>query len=156
MPCRTRFSTRMIWRKGWTKSGRLAEWMLRKNRWSSGSHHIKPPPSPNGYSSNNLSSNHPCCQMASAAFKYIPQTAAKTFAFSSVWFVLYATELQCTLHTVVHFIYLFILEPVPDWVVGLPPGTVEVGPVLRDAAKLLHRQRGIWNRTRKKQWNLKG
>ena len=29
-------------------------------------------------------SNHPRCNIASVAFKYVPQTAAMTFAFSSV------------------------------------------------------------------------
>ena len=41
--------------------------------------HTKPPTSPNGCSSKNYSSNHPCCNMAGAAFKYVPQTAATTF-----------------------------------------------------------------------------
>ena len=44
---------------------------------------------PNGCSSKNFSSNHPWSKMASAAFKYIPQLAAMTCAFSSVWFLVY-------------------------------------------------------------------
>ena len=30
--------------------------------------------------------------MVSAAFKYVPQTAATTFAFSSVWFFFYVSS----------------------------------------------------------------
>ena len=36
-----------------------------------------------------LLSNNPCCELASAALKYVPQTAATTFAFSSVCFFFY-------------------------------------------------------------------
>ena len=42
------------------KNGHLAEWMLRKNGWSSGSHHTKPPCSQNGCSSKTFSLIHPC------------------------------------------------------------------------------------------------
>ena len=47
--------------------------MLQENGWSSGSRHTKPSPFQNGCSSKNISSNHPCCQIASAAFKYVPK-----------------------------------------------------------------------------------
>ena len=43
-------------------------------------------PSQNGCSSKNFCSNQLCCYMASAALKYVPQTGATTFAFSSVCF----------------------------------------------------------------------
>ena len=43
-------------------------------------------PSQNGCSSKNFCSNQLCCYMASAALKFVPQTAATTFAFSSVCF----------------------------------------------------------------------
>ena len=35
-------------------------------------------------SQNSFGSNHPYCLTASAAFKYVSQTTATTFAFSSV------------------------------------------------------------------------
>ena len=41
---------------------------------------------PNGCSFEMFSLNHPWGKLASAAVKYIPQTGATTFAFSSVYF----------------------------------------------------------------------
>ena len=41
--------------------GYLAEWILWKNRWSSGSHYTKPPPYQNECSPKNFCSYHPCC-----------------------------------------------------------------------------------------------
>ena len=52
--------------------------------------HTKPLSSQIGCFSKHYSSNHPVYKMASAAFKYIPQTAATTFAFSSVCSFFYA------------------------------------------------------------------
>ena len=88
IPCRTRnFSSGWFWRKGWIEKGYWTEWMLWKNCWSSGSHHTQPPPYQNGCSPKNFCSNHACCLMDIAAFKYsiqyVPQTTATIFAFSS-------------------------------------------------------------------------
>ena len=56
------FLPRMIWRNGLIEKWTLgAEWMFRKNGWSSGSHHTKPPSSQTGCSSNNVSSNYLSC-----------------------------------------------------------------------------------------------
>ena len=87
----------------------MAEQMLRKNGWSSIVHtHIKPPPSQNGCSSKNFSSNHPCCQIARAAVKYtypnqqqrpLPfllslfysiETSFLVFTSSKLWFLLFS------------------------------------------------------------------
>jgi hypothetical protein len=40
---------------------------------------------------------------------------------------------------------MYSLESVPDWIVWFPPGTVEVGPVLRDTSEFFHWQSRIWN-----------
>ncbi len=45
-------------------------------------------------------------------------------------------------------VHIFSFRHVPDGVVGFPPGTVEVGPVLGDTAKVLHWQWRIWNTCR--------
>ena len=57
----------------------LIKWMVRR---------FTPSPSGNGCSVNNFSSNHPCCQMVSAAFKYVSQAAATTFSIPSVFILL--------------------------------------------------------------------
>ena len=63
----------------------MAEWMLWKNVWSSGSHQTKPPPFQNGCSPKNFCSSHPCGYMVSVSFKCVPWTTETTFAFSSVF-----------------------------------------------------------------------
>ena len=63
----------------------MAEWMLWKNVWSSGSHQTKPPPFQNGCSPKNFCSSHPCGYMVSVTFKCVPWTTETTFAFSSVF-----------------------------------------------------------------------
>ena len=54
----------------------LKKWMI------SGLHYTKPPPSQSGCSLKNFSSNHPCIDGYSAAFKYVPQPAATTFSYT--------------------------------------------------------------------------
>ena len=71
------------------------------NCWSSGSHHTQPPHYQNGCSPKNFCSNHACCLMDIAAFKYsiqyVPQTTATIFAFSSSLSFFY--DMYCTLYT---------------------------------------------------------
>ena len=62
--------------------------MLWKNRWSSSEQPNKPPPYQNCCYPIKFSSNHPCCPIVSAAFKYVPQPTVTTFAFSSVFILL--------------------------------------------------------------------
>ena len=59
MPHYTDLAPGRLEEKDELKNRRLAEWILQKTGWSSGSHHTKPPPSQNGCSSKNCSSNHP-------------------------------------------------------------------------------------------------
>ena len=69
---------RMIWRNGWivkwTLGGMdaLEKWMI----FQFTPHHTKPPLSQNGCSSKNFSSNHPCCEIASAAFMFVPPNSS--------------------------------------------------------------------------------
>ena len=72
----------MIWRKGWIE-------------WRNGCFgKMDDPPYQtttlyqNGCSPKEFCSNHPCGKMVSAAFKYIPQPTAMTFAFFSVFILL--------------------------------------------------------------------
>ena len=53
-----------------------------------GSHNSKPPTHQNVCSPKNFCSNHPCCLLVSAAFKYFPQTTVMTFDFTSVFVLL--------------------------------------------------------------------
>ena len=62
------------------------DWMLWK--MDDQPDHTIPPPSQSGCSPQNFFSNHPCCLMVSAAFKFVPQPAATTFAFPSVCILL--------------------------------------------------------------------
>ena len=67
---------------------RRAAWILRKNGWSSGSHHTTPPLFQNGWFFQKLFfKSSLLLDGYSATFKYLFQTAATTFAFSFVWFL---------------------------------------------------------------------
>ena len=85
-----KFSSRKILRKWWIEE--LTEWMLQKNGWSSGSHQTKPPPTKNGFSFQNFSSNHPCCyskwqpplpSLISASFSMVERHTFVPFFFIS-------------------------------------------------------------------------
>ena len=73
----------------------------------------KPPPSQKGCTSKDFSSNHPCCSRALAAFvyDYVPQTAATTFAFSSVYFLLLCLSPTVSLSPSVFFLLFLFLHP---------------------------------------------
>ena len=66
----------------------MAKWILLKKGWSYGSHHTQPPHYQNGLSPKNVGSNHHYCLTVSAAFKYVSQPTATTFASSSSVFIL--------------------------------------------------------------------
>ena len=80
------------------------------------------PPSQNGCSSKNLSSNHPSCYMACTPFKYVIQSAATTFVFHSVWlFFFYGSQ---DLNVVLVFPCRL---PWPCWPASPPAGTEQCG-----------------------------
>ena len=64
------------------------DWKEKDENKNGDSHHTKPPPSRNGCSFKNFSSNHPIPSWGQ--FKYVPKTASTTFAFSSICFFFYA------------------------------------------------------------------
>ena len=51
-------------------------------------------PSQNWLAPKIFASNHPCCQMNCAAFKYLPQSAATAFSLSSVFILLLWSKLN--------------------------------------------------------------
>ena len=82
-PCRIQHEGTVSMEVWWSIAFRSPPLPSSSSSGSSRSHHTKPPRSQIGCSSKNFSSNHHCCLTTSAAFKYVPQTTATTFAFSS-------------------------------------------------------------------------
>ena len=78
----------MIWRKGWKKERSLGKTDALEKFMTIWFTPHQTTTLPKWMFFQKFSLNHPCCSLASGAFKYVPQTAATTFAFSSVCFFL--------------------------------------------------------------------